>query len=446
MLRSREQLKRPTGQDSFESEGKVRHRLESSSTITPTAIMSRLTESNNNGVNRYLSGRRRLEGGGRSRQEDGGRRSLIVGGEIVSNPNAYPYFVSFDHYCGGALIAPDIVLTAGHCAPSSSSYYQGIDLRVGTYTLYDYDDDSSDDHSNSGNGSDNVRVDTGYESYYIVKAIVHPKWQRLGDDEFRYDFAIIHLNVTDTNASSRRPYVRINRNDTYPVPTSSVTVMGMGMTDGHDPNTISNILHEVNVTVLSNDICSTKNNTNIIEGGANDGDDAPFITYNGRIKPTHLCTWGLGKDSCAYDSGSPVITKSRQQKEQHHAVDEHYGYGNDNSDLLVGLVSWGEECADPIFPGVNSRVSYVSDWIDNTICEISKYIPDDIDCTKVKNGVANTKKSSSFHGYDIDSATTKATTDYWIKLLSFGFIIGLIVRFVYNRHHRQQRAFYEQLK
>lgn len=44
-------------------------------------------------------------------------------------------------------------------------------------------------------------------------------------------------------------------------------------------------------------------------------------------------------------------------------------------DLLVAVVSWGEECADPDFSGVNARISSVVDWIDATVCELSDYPP-----------------------------------------------------------------------
>ncbi|MGK3734114.1 MAG: hypothetical protein ACI8RD_002585 [Bacillariaceae sp.] len=41
-------------------------------------------------------------------------RKLIIGGNVAI-PGDYPYFVHFDGIaCGGTLIAPDIVLTAGH--------------------------------------------------------------------------------------------------------------------------------------------------------------------------------------------------------------------------------------------------------------------------------------------------------------------------------------------
>jgi secreted trypsin-like serine protease len=41
-------------------------------------------------------------------------RSLIIGGKAATKGD-YPYFAHFDSPgCGGTLIAPDIVLTAGH--------------------------------------------------------------------------------------------------------------------------------------------------------------------------------------------------------------------------------------------------------------------------------------------------------------------------------------------
>jgi hypothetical protein len=41
-------------------------------------------------------------------------RGLVIGGNVAES-DRYPYFVHFnDISCGGSLIAPDIVLTAGH--------------------------------------------------------------------------------------------------------------------------------------------------------------------------------------------------------------------------------------------------------------------------------------------------------------------------------------------
>ena len=51
-----------------------------------------------------------------------------------------------------------------------------------------------------------------------------------------------------------------------------------------------------------------------------------------------------GKDSCQADSGGPLFTR--------------------NPFTLVGIVSWGEGCGDPRYPGVYTRVSEYIDFIE----------------------------------------------------------------------------------
>jgi trypsin len=50
-----------------------------------------------------------------------------------------------------------------------------------------------------------------------------------------------------------------------------------------------------------------------------------------------------GKDSCQGDSGGPMKRIS--------------------DGVLIGVVSWGYECAEPNYPGVYSNVSSVRPWI-----------------------------------------------------------------------------------
>ncbi|CAH2071472.1 unnamed protein product, partial [Iphiclides podalirius] len=60
-----------------------------------------------------------------------------------------------------------------------------------------------------------------------------------------------------------------------------------------------------------------------------------------------LCANGSNppRDACQGDSGGPLVANS----------------------TLVGIVSWGEGCADLVYPGVYTRVSVYSQWIDNLI-------------------------------------------------------------------------------
>jgi hypothetical protein len=68
----------------------------------------------------------------------------------------------------------------------------------------------------------------------------------------------------------------------------------------------------------------------------------------------------------SYDSGSPIIIPGDGTTE--------------HPDILVALVSWGVLCADPDYPGVNARVSEVSDWIDAMVCDLSDNPPVDFFC------------------------------------------------------------------
>lgn len=58
-----------------------------------------------------------------------------------------------------------------------------------------------------------------------------------------------------------------------------------------------------------------------------------------------------GKDACVGDSGGPQV---------------------DSTGVLVGLVSWGNMCALPGYPGVYTRVGNYIEWIAETISKRSR--------------------------------------------------------------------------
>lgn len=47
------------------------------------------------------------------------------------------------------------------------------------------------------------------------------------------------------------------------------------------------------------------------------------------------------RDACQGDSGGPLVA----------------------DDVLIGIVSWGERCADALYPGVYTKVSEYNSWI-----------------------------------------------------------------------------------
>ncbi|XP_059188418.1 trypsin [Centropristis striata] len=70
-------------------------------------------------------------------------------------------------------------------------------------------------------------------------------------------------------------------------------------------------------------------------------------SFDGRITENMICAGFStgGKDACKGDSGGPLVCEGR----------------------VYGLVSWGQGCGDPQFPGVYTAVSKFRRWIDNSI-------------------------------------------------------------------------------
>lgn len=67
------------------------------------------------------------------------------------------------------------------------------------------------------------------------------------------------------------------------------------------------------------------------------------VAYRGRITAEMLCA-GVpegGRDACQGDSGGPLVVNGQQ----------------------IGVVSWGQGCGRPNFPGVYARVAHFNTWI-----------------------------------------------------------------------------------
>ena len=286
----------------------------------------------------------------------------IIGGDPALE-DRFIYAVSlsdeFGHFCGGSLIARDVVLSAAHCDEQGQGQYQAI---VGRH----------------------AQDDTDGQELSVKKAVPHPNYDSAAADK---DFLLIFWNEP---ANSNINVVKLNSDAKTPSVGSPVTVVGWGDVDPSDAGQkLANELMEVEVNVISNEEC--------------DRSAGDFGSYQGSITSNMLCAKeeGGGEDSCQGDSGGPLIVKGSTASE----------------DLQVGVVSWGIGCASEDYPGVYARVSAQYDWIREQVCKHSAYASSEFDCDNVAPSATTTSGSDSTTPTMADSFVSAATNthdDLWI--------------------------------
>lgn len=257
---------------------------------------------------------------------------IIGGTQATEDRFAYAVSIQDDigHFCGGSLIAKDVVLTAAHCKGGP------YNVVIGRHDLNDNDG----------------------EVIAMKEELPHPNYDPKSTNN---DFMLVFLErAADV---SNNDLMKLNSQNNVPSMGQSVTVMGWGDTDIRDNvSTLSDALMNVNVNVISNQECDAS------EGTIDGYDD----NYNEQITQNMLCAeHAKRKDSCQGDSGGPLVIKG----------------ANGGSDLQVGVVSWGVGCAHDDFPGVYARVSRAYDWIETEACKGSYYAANaGFDCSNVSSG------------------------------------------------------------
>ncbi|XP_065363671.1 serine protease 53-like [Calliphora vicina] len=240
------------------------------------------------------------------------RDPRIVGGQAISIQEA-PWQVSVrlialeeqmygsGHICGGSVISQRVVVTAAHCI--ANEQYTPIVYRTASeFTLV--------------MGTAYLTTTTYYTLQYdVLQIIVNANFD-------------INTLVNDVALFLINGYIQWNWPtvtsiplNTVPVPSGTIcTVSGWGST-GY--SYISDTLMEATVPIVGYDTCNTN---------------------YGNISAGMLCAGYMqtgGVDACQGDSGGPLVCNG----------------------VLVGIVSWGQGCAQPGYPGVYTNVSYYNNWI-----------------------------------------------------------------------------------
>ncbi len=230
----------------------------------------------------------------------------IIGGENATS-GTYPWVVSLQssdgqHFCGGSLIDQQFVLTAAHCVEDEQA--ANMKAVIAEYDL-------------SAQGAEQMRT---VEAIYIH--------QDYGND---HDIALLKLVSPVDNVTQNSLVATASASFSSGLAVATpMTVIGWGNTSTTE-STYPNILQQVQVPLFNHAACTE--------------------AYSGLgigITSNMICAGFAegGKDSCQGDSGGPLVVDSNGSWTQ------------------VGVVSFGEGCAQPGYPGVYTNVSAYLDWIE----------------------------------------------------------------------------------
>ena len=236
--------------------------------------------------------------------------SMAVVGGSNAGPNEFPsvseVIIAKGFLCTGTLIAPDVVLSAGHCGSITGG--------AGVASPASYPPQLIDVYIGSNKPGQGERVP-------VSRVIAHPSYL-LSDG---YDISILKLSRASTKAPTP---VSGAAEESLWAPSTMETIVGFGATEegGDTPDT----LQKAQVPITTDAYCAN--------------------AYDSFEAQTQICAGYPegGVDTCQGDSGGPM-----------------FGTTAAGVRRLVGATSWGEGCARPGKPGVYARVADTTlrEWI-----------------------------------------------------------------------------------
>ncbi|XP_075626070.1 enteropeptidase [Balearica regulorum gibbericeps] len=237
-------------------------------------------------------------------------QTKIVGGSDARR-EAWPWIVSL-HFnsrpvCGASLVSDEWLVTAAHCV-------YGRQLKPSQWKavlgLYDQ--------------SDITQLSTVVQN--IDQIIINPHYMKRTKDS---DIALMHLQYKVQYTDYIQPICLPEKNQQF-LPGINCSIAGWGSIVNEGPT--SDILQEAEVPLISNEKCQQQ-----------------MPEYS--ITENMICAgYDIGGvDSCQGDSGGPLT------------------FEDGNTWFLVGVTSFGYECALPKRPGVYVRVTMFVDWIKKII-------------------------------------------------------------------------------
>lgn len=262
-----------------------------------------------------------------------GGSDRIIGG-IDANPDEFPWMVSIQmynhthdfwyHNCGGAILSPQIILTAAHCQPKAGQLRRRF-VRVVAGCHWISDEDSRCQV-----------IPIGLDDF-----MSHHRFMREGRGS-QMDIAVIQLReafrFTNKARGAVGPICLPNPHIHDPVVGERVIAAGWGLNG--DPKNRHQYKHKIRISDSLKKTILEIYHPDICDRGNKD--------FN---RDKQLCLGSSGtlsnrEDTCGGDSGGPVMK----------IVNNRY--------YVVGIVSRGPPCGQGS-PSIYTRVSAFHQWIDN---------------------------------------------------------------------------------
>jgi len=291
-----------------------------------------------------------------------------IGGRGYALPptKRHPYMVSLQleghfgpddkydvHMCGGVLVAPDVVLTAAHCAsyspPGTDETYRAFNgIEIGKTDLADegvpFDPYSSETYK------------LYYENLVPKKLHKHPDY-----DEDTYEHDIMLVKVF---GKSRYPPVKLGEGSAEEERGSGsrLVALGWGADSANTEKKYSDKLKSAELDLMSNQKCRNIR-VDVVDPVDN---KKSVLSLRDHIFDDMMCASSDDRYICYGDAGGPAI----------------YQGGNSDEDVVVGILSWGYGCVNRDYPAVMTKVPDHYGWIKRKICDMSSDPPEQYGCKK----------------------------------------------------------------
>jgi len=218
------------------------------------------------------------------------------------------------YQCGGSLIAPGVILTAGHCAEKFRSQPGKLKVRCGEWD------------------TQNQTEPRAHQDRTVQTLDIHPDFN---DRNLANDWALLYTT---------EPFELQEHIDTVCLPDpeeqfdgQNCFATGWGKDQFGAAGEYQVVLKEIDLPVVSQQQCQ----------------ESLRRTRLGRrfqLDDSFICAGGIaGKDTCKGDGGSPLVCQSK---------------GDPFTYVQAGVVAWGIGCGEDATPGVYASVSKAVCWID----------------------------------------------------------------------------------